>query len=810
MSESTMNVESTVIDGSFYQPLESTRLIRSSNWSPNDTTIRSSKTIPCVTKSEQQLYKLYAQALADSEVTHDWSSWVEMMTINCQKCCSEAEISHPIAFRTGRQSQLSRNIRMLQIERDSWLLWNRARDTLNNTRQDLPEVIPGSSDRFIVEHHLLNNPQLRMAKAVQGWLQTTKLDERYQTDLKMAMTKLEPKRIYWEKTCHFLKSSYNANIPNPYITCLDFDAAHKQKRRLCDTDEQEENDLLQIVFSLLRVGEYSKAKNLCKSTGYHWLAALLSANELYHDENYYCSEANDIVYPVEGNQKRIQWIESMFELCMDMRLKLYERAIYGLLCGRIEALIPVCKTYADYLWAYTSCYIEQEIHHILVYAHQNELNDVDKHRVLSNDELGNHQLKMTTIFDEILADCPAHIRDEALLPFNQIEKYLILANYDRLFDSILSFLHTNESNGSLLRFSTHICLFLYEQNHSENFNQKNFIEILTTYIGHLIELEFKDLVCYYISKLPLNNQSTLMATFLDTLANRQDKEHYLKQGFTYKIDIDTSLLKLAANQQREQTFDKNNTDEIISTNLKNLNENDHKQLEALKLLTTFLSTQTLDALRFANRICRYFLNDAKYEGIRIALSYFPHDIDIHTIEANNRQQSEDDLREFKAFGAYIAAIEAIQRWSEMHQKQQQQQDNTSSVVRDDQAYLPIVIKACYGVFDYAQGWLLDTTNIHQSLPDNESRQIEMSILRHKCIPMLACNLFRIFDLIKEDQETFRLIVFLSDNRKQQLYSLFSKETLNSVLSLTEHAAERCLDRQQQQQTDDTTTISYFL
>jgi hypothetical protein len=47
----------------------------------------------------------------------------------------------------------------------------------------------------------------------------------------------------------------------------------------------------------------------------------------------------------------------------------------------------------------------------------------------------------------------------------------------------------------------------------------------------------------------------------------------------------------------------------------------------------------------------------------------------------------------------------------------------------------------------------------------------MSILRHKCIPMLACNLFRIFDLIKQEQETFRLIVFLSDYRKQQLYSV---------------------------------------
>jgi len=45
----------------------------------------------------------------------------------------------------------------------------------------------------------------------------------------------------------------------------------------------------------------------------------------------------------------------------------------------------------------------------------------------------------------------------------------------------------------------------------------------------------------------------------------------------------------------------------------------------------------------------------------------------------------------------------------------------------------------------------------------------MSVLRHKCIPMLACNLFRIFDLIKQEQEIFRLIVFLSDSRKQQLY-----------------------------------------
>lgn len=154
-------------------------------------------------------------------------------------------------------------------------------------------------------------------------------------------------------------------------------------------------------------------------------------------------------------------------------------------------------------------YIKLCIDYLFVFsrAHEHELSDIEKQRILSDHGPGSHQLKMPSIFEEILAGCPTHIRDEALLPFNLIQKYLILADYERLFHSILSFLHIpNEPSGSLLRFSTHISLFLYEQNQSEQFNQKTFIEILTKYIHHLIELEFKDLVCYYISKLPPDNQ----------------------------------------------------------------------------------------------------------------------------------------------------------------------------------------------------------------------------------------------------------------------------------------------------------------
>jgi hypothetical protein len=202
---------------------------------------------------------------------------------------------------------------------------------------------------------------------------------------------------------------------------------------------------------------------------------------------------------------------------------------------------------------------------------------------------------ITSIFDEILAGCPTHIRDEALLPFHQIQKYLILADYNRLFDGIKICLRSNEFNGSLSRFATHICLFLFEQNHSNEFNIETFIDILTIYVNHLIDLEFKDLVCYYISKLPSIHQctissaivfesiklyctfvlATIMATFLDTLVNRQDKEFYLKQGFTYKIDIDQSLLILAANQQSNQPFDHDDQQDLIDITTKHLTDVSH-------------------------------------------------------------------------------------------------------------------------------------------------------------------------------------------------------------------------------------------
>lgn len=125
------------------------------------------------------------------------------------------------------------------------------------------------------------------------------------------------------------------------------------------------------------------------------------------------------------------------------------------------------------------------------------MDDLSSARQIHRDQ----PLSIASIFQSLLT-CSDEIAREAAFPFHQIQKFLILADYENLFQNIFGFVNCQDSNSSLLRFSTHICLFLFEQNRSNEFDENMFVEILSVYIRHLIELDLKDLVCYYISKLP--------------------------------------------------------------------------------------------------------------------------------------------------------------------------------------------------------------------------------------------------------------------------------------------------------------------
>ncbi len=39
----------------------------------------------------------------------------------------------------------------------------------------------------------------------------------------------------------------------------------------------------------------------------------------------------------------------------------FERALYGALCGYLPAVLPVCTTWEDALWAYARCNVEARV-----------------------------------------------------------------------------------------------------------------------------------------------------------------------------------------------------------------------------------------------------------------------------------------------------------------------------------------------------------------------------------------------------------------------------------------------------------------
>jgi nuclear pore complex protein Nup107 len=66
----------------------------------------------------------------------------------------------------------------------------------------------------------------------------------------------------------------------------------------------------------------------------------------------------DIVDVEAGNRTRALWKRIGRAAATNTRLPLYERALYGLLTGYLPAVLPVCRTWEDHLWARLTCRIE--------------------------------------------------------------------------------------------------------------------------------------------------------------------------------------------------------------------------------------------------------------------------------------------------------------------------------------------------------------------------------------------------------------------------------------------------------------------
>jgi nuclear pore complex protein Nup107 len=116
------------------------------------------------------------------------------------------------------------------------------------------------------------------------------------------------------------------------VSELDPDAALRQGKGLMEADEEDERKLLKQIFQYLRSGDLKGAQQACRDSNNQWRAASLSG--------------------MSSDKPNSNWRKMCFQLARQPQVDRYERAIYGVVCGDLDSVLPVCQTWEDYLWAH--------------------------------------------------------------------------------------------------------------------------------------------------------------------------------------------------------------------------------------------------------------------------------------------------------------------------------------------------------------------------------------------------------------------------------------------------------------------------
>lgn len=125
-----------------------------------------------------------------------------------------------------------------------------------------------------------------------------------------------------------------------------------------DLDQEDEYKIAEYIFTFVRAGDLNGAREFCSKIGQPWRAATLEGFRLFNDRNYDVNhndtslKSNNQIYFNEGNLNRDIWRLMVQSLIKDDRISPYEKATYAALAGFVGPILPVCRTYMDFVWAY--------------------------------------------------------------------------------------------------------------------------------------------------------------------------------------------------------------------------------------------------------------------------------------------------------------------------------------------------------------------------------------------------------------------------------------------------------------------------
>lgn len=333
----------------------------------------------------------------------------------------------------------------------------------------------------------------------------------------------------------------------------------------------------------------------------------------------------------------------------------FTRAYLGIFCGHLESLLgPLSNSWFDLLWAYLKVQID-----ICV---EGELRTTcTKSYVDMPSKYWNNKMAIEQIFDELNAHKNVPVREVANHYITIIQKYIILDDIPELIKKINEWVDDIRNDGQMLRFITHLILFLrqIDRSHQDNIADK----LIKTYVEFLIRQNAESqLVAFYTAALPPKQQVALYASFLETVTGTEERKLALEEAYTNGLDCPAITTHTIENIRRKESPSVELQGTITSV--------DEEKISGLEWLT-FHPEQNGELLWQANAIIRSFLAEKKVEAVRKAFKIIPQNV-IQQIYAscgskdNVPARVECSIREYYCHLAYITSLDSYNDWLRLY------------------------------------------------------------------------------------------------------------------------------------------------
>lgn len=722
----------------------------------------------------------------------------------------------------------------LLSERNTWRLlgslYSERLGDENNT-QESPMMDDEHITDYIVVNHLFDtNRIIREAQIVIDWLERNSADD-FDSKFYDRVEYFGDTHIAWENTAKTLKNeSSGIAIPlrggRALVTSLDPDSTLRQGRNLHDIDQEDEMRLLRYVFAHIRSGQVGTAQELCIKAGHHWRAATLEGWKLHHDPNHEDASQRN---PIVGNPRRDVWKAIAWRTASDERLPIYERAIYGVLCGHLPAVLAVCKEWQDVLWAYTRTMVDQWAEEQLraITTHLRPLHPLPK-------DYPEEKLTLEGVFDSVERRPEVqklHIKN----PYNTLQKFIILDDIEALLQEAHGWLSDGISP-HLLRCVTHVVLFLRRIGRISQPLETLCSDILVACVKESIERGDVEQVARYTSVLPVWLQVEWYARFLHNVTDDDHRRHALK--LAAEVGLDTSAITAAVvTNIRLSSSSRDPEGEVLAETT----AEDRVKISAIDWLL-YDQSQRIEALRQANALMRSFLVSRKIGATRVLFNKIPsdsvniitQDYEAETGSPELTGQTENVVREYFCFKTFLDAQESFTDWFDhYHQKrpmspkkpsvgssfpqqvayEQADRQYQGELERWNQTLKLITKTACerlYNVLLFPEGgWLVDSGldeaevdatgvsaaddgEIRPETPEPD-RKHQLTVLRSIYIPQVASLLQNILHSTESYKESLQLADLIA-SEQHQLYKAFGTCELQRFLVKLQETSRELLDR----------------